>query len=196
GGSVDHLVGAGEELRRHYEAEQFRRLQIERQLELCRTHNRRIRRLCASKNASDVNTDLSVCVRHAGSVANKAAARDVFALCVNRGHSMACCKCDKLGQPAEEKWITTDEQCVGSLLGDGGKRRVDFCAIAGVQDLHRVPECASRFLHISQLERASREVRIYEYADRGSLRKQLVEQLQLLGYHSAAEESHPRNIAR
>src|SRR5215470_17943449 len=58
------------------------------------------------------------------------------------------------------------------------------------------PECASRFLHLSQLERCSREVRIYEYADRGSPRKQLVEQLQLLGHHGAGEESHPRDIAR
>src|SRR5262249_1430018 len=64
-------------------------------------------------------------------------------------------------------------------------RRVDFAAGTGVQDMHRVPECAGRFLHISQLERGSREVRIYEHADRGSLGKQFVEQLQLLGYHSA-----------
>src|SRR5262249_45950023 len=36
----------------------------------------------------------------------------------------------------------------------------------------------------------------YEHADRRSLGEQFVEQLQLLGYHSAAEESHPRDIAR
>src|SRR5215471_1134910 len=122
--------------------------------------------------------------------------RDVFALWVNRGHSMACRKCDELGQPTEEEWIASDKERAGSLLGDGSERRVDFAAGTGIQDMHRVPECAGHLLHISQLERGSRIVWVYEHADRGSLGKQLVEQLQLLGYQSAAEESHPRDIAR
>ena len=80
----DHLVGAGEHRRWHFEAEQFRRLQIDHQLELCRPHDRQIRGLCAFMNASDVNADLSVCVRHTGSVANKAAARSLIALWVKQ----------------------------------------------------------------------------------------------------------------
>src|SRR5262249_15558088 len=176
GNSFDHLVGAGEKRGGHIEPEQLRHLQIDHQLELCRLHNGQIRRLCAFKNTSDVNANLSVCVRQAGSVANQAAAGDEFAREVNRGNCMACRKYDELICSGEEEWIARDEKRVDLLLGDGGERRVDFVAGASVQDMDRALKCLSRLLHIFQLERTSRKVWIYEHADHGRSGDQLVEQ--------------------
>src|SRR5262249_40909284 len=45
--SFDHLVGAGEQRRRHGEAERFRRLEVDKQLNLRGLVDRKVRRLCA-----------------------------------------------------------------------------------------------------------------------------------------------------
>src|SRR5262245_57421423 len=48
---LDHLVGAGEQRRRHFDAEHPRRLSVDNKLELRRLHDRQIRRLCALEDA-------------------------------------------------------------------------------------------------------------------------------------------------
>src|SRR5262249_20928566 len=51
--------------RRNVEAEQFRRLQIDYQLELRRLDDREVAGLLTFENAPNVNADLSVCIREA-----------------------------------------------------------------------------------------------------------------------------------
>src|SRR5215510_12521093 len=50
--SFDHLVGAGEERRRHVEAERARGLQVDDELELGRAHDRQVGRFLALEDAA------------------------------------------------------------------------------------------------------------------------------------------------
>src|SRR5262245_25427266 len=122
----DHLVGEREQCRRYCETEQFCRLRIDRQLKLGRLHDGQVRWICAFEDTANVNTDLSVCVRYAGSVAHQATGQDIFAKTVHRWHGMARRKRDKLGYSADEEWVARHQERVGALVNEGRERSVDF----------------------------------------------------------------------
>jgi hypothetical protein len=62
-GLLDNLVGAGEKRWWDVDAELFRRLEIDYQLELGGLHNRKLGGLFALKDASDIDARLPPCVR-------------------------------------------------------------------------------------------------------------------------------------
>jgi hypothetical protein len=51
---IDHLVGAGEQRRRHVEAERFRGRQVHDQIEFGRLLDREVARLCPAQNLVDI----------------------------------------------------------------------------------------------------------------------------------------------
>jgi hypothetical protein len=55
----DHLVGEREQRGWHFEAERFRGLEVDHQLELGRLHNWQVGWLLAFENATDVDADLT-----------------------------------------------------------------------------------------------------------------------------------------
>jgi len=60
----DHLVGNGEQLVRHGEAERLRRLHVQRHLELDRQLNRKLRWIGATENPIDVGRGAANYIAH------------------------------------------------------------------------------------------------------------------------------------
>src|SRR6516162_1665177 len=87
--SFDHLVGAGEQRGRHFEAERPRRLKVDHQLELNRLHHRKVGGYYATENLADVDPALAVLLNNAGTIAHQAAGYRELAPIVNRRHRVA-----------------------------------------------------------------------------------------------------------
>src|SRR6185436_15410070 len=73
--SFNHLVSAGEQSWRHFEAERLGGFEIDHQLEARRLHYGKLGWLFALENPTCVDSDLAICVREDVSVAHQATDR-------------------------------------------------------------------------------------------------------------------------
>src|SRR5262245_42391166 len=84
GPSFDHLVGAGEQRRRHVEAERVGSFEIDYQLVLYRELRRQVPRFCSLKDAINVRRALTERIDRIWPVGDQATTRCVVTRAVNR----------------------------------------------------------------------------------------------------------------
>src|SRR5262245_28234574 len=101
--SFDHLVGGGEQLVRHGEAERLRRLEIDRQLEFHSLLHRQVGWLLPFENAPGVAADKAKRIGDARSIADQPAIIDKLAQVIACRKRMARCQPDKLIAPTQKE---------------------------------------------------------------------------------------------
>src|SRR5262249_33598735 len=109
-----------------FETEYLGRLQVDDELKLGRPQDRQIGRLLALKNAPAIDADLANEVRKVRSVAHQPANFDGLTPGVDRGHSMERCQRGEVYATAVEQRIVIDQQCVGPLMPEARKGRIDL----------------------------------------------------------------------
>src|SRR5438876_7753419 len=86
-GSFDHLVGAGEQRWRHFEAEDLRSCQVNDKIELGRLLDRYLSRFRTAQNLVDEVGSARELARKVWSIGHQTARFDVLPMAVHRRHS-------------------------------------------------------------------------------------------------------------
>src|SRR5215468_8775855 len=193
--SFDHLVGAGEQRWRHSEAEYPCRRVIDNKLELGGLHNRQVRRFCTLEDATSIDTDLTIRIRQAGSVAHQPADFDIFTRPIRGRDRIARRQEDQLDTSADKKGAAADENRVGSLTRKCCEGRIDVLAGADVENLDLQSHGARSRVHVSQYRLGVCVCRIDEHGNATSCGYELAQEFQPFCYQLITEKIDARRVA-
>jgi hypothetical protein len=143
----DHLVGAGQEHRRHFEAKGLRGFQIDDKFEFDRLNYRQIGRFGASENLSGVVADLAISVREADTVTHEATSQRILAELIDGRHTMFGLERDDPIASGIEEGIGTHQKGIGPLPNERFESRFQFrlaFGICNVDALNIMPSRCSR----------------------------------------------------
>src|SRR5262249_5359116 len=144
----NHLIGGGEQLVRHSEAEHPSGLVIDDELELARLHDRQVRGLRALEDAAGVDTQLAKHIRNVGSVTHEAASCRKVTRTRCQGNGMARRHVGKLHPPADEKSILANEEGVRPLAPKSCEGCIDLRLVLALSTwscnpMARAADCTS-----------------------------------------------------
>src|SRR5262245_19126854 len=193
--SFDHLGGAGEQRWRHSEVEYPCRRVIDDKLKLCGLHDRQVRGFRTLEDATRIDTDLTIRIRQAGSVAHQPADFGVFTRPIGGRERVARSQEDQLDTSADKKGATADEKCVGSIARKCCEGRIDVPAGADIKGLDLQSNGARSRVHVSQYGLGVRVRRIDEHGDVTSCGYELAQEFQPFCYQLIAEKIDARRVA-
>src|SRR5262249_25547382 len=193
--SLDHLIGAGEQRWRHSEAEYPRRRVIDDKLELGGLHDRQVRRFRTLEDATRIDTDLTIRIRQAGSVAHQAADFGIFTRPIGGRERVARRQEDQLDTSADKKGATADENRVGSIARKCCEGRIDVPAGADIKGLDLQSHGARSRVHVSQYGLGVGIRRIDEHGDATSCGYEFAQEFQPFGYQLVAKKIDARRVA-
>src|SRR5262249_17292838 len=119
--SLDHLVGAGEQLRWDFQTKRLSCLQVNHKLELGRLHHWKVARFCALKDACNVDSHLSPGIAVAPSVTHQTVIVSNLTPIVNGWNPMTRRKSHNLTDVAAKVWIGANKHRAECTLCSGIK---------------------------------------------------------------------------
>src|ERR1700730_5445893 len=177
---LDHLVGASEDGRRNLDAQRFRYLEINEEIEFGWQHYWQFGRLFAFDDAPSIVARLAVCLRPAGAIAHEAAGFDLLAIGKNGRQGVARRQHDQFNAFREEKRVGAYDHRTNSLLFNNRESIVDLTRRAGTKQLQWLPYRFSRFLHGAPFCKARWILRVKEHRNPAFLANEFARQVQSL----------------
>ena len=156
---------------------------------------RKIGRLHAFENRSDVDAGLTKRVAKVCAIAHQPARRDVLAQRINRGHRIAGRQRDDLVLATDQKAISRDDQGSGLAFGHRSKTRFNLPLVATGKNNEFSTKGARRRLQVFQLVLRVGVGLVRQHRGDGDPGDQVIQQFQILRSEQREHRSNPGDVA-